>query len=133
MIPKFEVWDEEAKQIGEVTRLDDSGYVEYRLEKPVKTCLHCKDNECCHPHNYLSEKLILRQSLGKFDSKGKLYFTGDIIIDPAKNIGVIFYHTESASHSVNWNKKDGSVETDNLIGYGDIIGNKYANPDLIPK
>lgn len=93
MIPKFEVWDEEAKQIGEVTRLDDSGYVEYTLEKPVKTCLH--------PHNYLSEKLILRQSLGKFDSKGKLYFTGDIIIDPAKNIGVIFYHTESASHSVN--------------------------------
>ena len=133
MIPKFEVWDEDTKQIGEVTRLDDSGYIEYTLEKPVKTCLHCKDTECYHPHNYLSEKLILRQCVGVKDKNKKEIFTKDIClcsIDgvPQKNPIVV---EDLRSFYQMIDNEDGYLRVQ--VSSLEIIGNKYANPNLIPK
>lgn len=62
---------------------------------------------------------------------GKLIYEGDLLQDNKGQIGKVFWNSSTGSFAVNWLMKDGSYETDNCFGYGEIIGNIYENPELL--
>lgn len=74
---------------------------------------------------------LVRQCTGLKDKNGKLIYEGDLLQDNKGQIGKVFWNSSTGSFAVNWLMKDGSYETDNCFGYGEIIGNIYENPELL--
>jgi hypothetical protein len=70
------------------------------------------------------------QYTGLRDKNGKEIYEGDVLKDPKGQKGKVFWQKSNAQFAVNWLMKDGSYETDSCIGYGEIIGNIYQNPEL---
>jgi len=76
-------------------------------------------------------KLIPLFFTGLLDKNGVEIYENDLLKDPQGNIGRVFYNSKSASYLINWKQKDGTYDTDNCLGYGEVIGNIYSNPDLL--
>lgn len=73
----------------------------------------------------------LMQYTGLKDKTGKEIYAGDLLKDEQGNIGKVFWQNSQAHFAINWQRKDGSYDTDCCFGYGEVIGNIYENPELL--
>jgi uncharacterized phage protein (TIGR01671 family) len=115
---KFRAWDKDNKKMQTYFEITSQGII----KKPVNLGFVNHENRELKHYE-------LMQFTGLLDKNGVEIFEGDIIKDPQGNVGKVFY--TPASYLVNWHRKDGSWETDNCIGYGEVIGNVFENPELL--
>ena len=120
MIPKFRAWDKETKTM--------NGMAEIYRNRNQEIELHPRD-----------ENIVLMQSTGLFDKKGKEIFEGDIVQfeDCYEFSDYLYVNTgivEWCQGGFHITNRD-SVSMEDLID-GDlldvtIIGNIYENPELL--
>ena len=129
MTPKFRVWDSVEKKFVEHFFITDNGLI-CNMEKPTSDCKLLIPIE--------KSELILMQSTGLKDNKGKEIFEGDILAcetdDEVINVNV-FWDEEHALfmfESKKYNERELLAELveDNTYPFG-IIGNIYENPELL--
>lgn len=155
---KCKVWDKVEKVMGTVTRLDTDGYVEYKLDRPVKSCMHCPNQGCRNPHKYVKDGLVLRWWSGRTNSKGIDIYDGDWIRtagtekirlsdgarmpDPWWEVSQIVYRVPvfrvpmfrkviTRQHNSFFGELPAERDiNDFAIGDCEVIGNAWENPDI---
>jgi len=70
----------------------------------------------------------LMQFTGIFDENKKEVYEGDLLKDEKGNVGEVFYIP--AQFQIRWKHVDGTYDTDDCFGYGNVIGNIHENPEL---
>jgi hypothetical protein len=136
---KFRCWDKVQQQM----HYDDFIITSVgKIHKPFPSSLEMgtiqgNDDEIAYRYLQFDQaenndnSVIVMQCTGKKDKNGKLIYENDLLKDGKGQIGKVFWHSSTCSFAVNWLMKDGSYETDNCFGYGEIIGNIYENPELL--
>lgn len=127
---KFRVWHKKRKKMYEVLHLHVED--DYSNDGPWVTAkgFNIITEQDIHIQIQPKDCLIM-QCTGLKDRNDKLIFEGDLLKDNKGQIGNVFWHSSTGSFAINWLMKDGSYETDNCFEYGEVISNKFENPELL--